>query len=83
MAFEHKAGQFTLFKNDKDGNESRPDYRGVGKDLAGNAVEVAGWIKKGEKGSYMSCRFQVPQTKQAGRPKATASMDDPDGDIPF
>ncbi len=30
MAYEQKPGDFTLFKNDKEGNEKRPDYTGNG-----------------------------------------------------
>lgn len=58
MNYEHRPGTFSLFKNDKGGNESRPDYRGEGKDLAGNLIEVAAWIKSGTKGKFMSCTFK-------------------------
>lgn len=58
MAYEHKPGSFSLFKNDKGDNDKRPDYRGTGKDLDGNAIEIAGWIKQGEKGKFMACLFK-------------------------
>ena len=32
MAYEHKPGSFSLFKNDKGDNEKRPDYTGEGMD---------------------------------------------------
>ena len=59
MAYEQKPGQFVLFKNDKDGNESRPDYRGDGLDLDGNPIQVAAWIKQGKKGKFMACNIQL------------------------
>ena len=59
MAFEHKPGSFALFKNHHKGeNERAPDYKGDGKDLDGNTIEVAAWIKEGAKGKFMSCVFK-------------------------
>ena len=53
MAFELKDGQGTLFKNDKDGVETRPDYRGE-LNIDGTIYKVAGWIKEGKNGKWMS-----------------------------
>jgi hypothetical protein len=91
MAFEHKPGSFSLFKNDKAGNEARPDYRGEGKDLTGNAIEVAAWLKDGGNGKFMSCRFKLkgerPQQVPKPEPKPTAKLpgglEQMDDDIPF
>lgn len=89
MAFEHKPGSFSLFKNDKGGNDQRPDYRGEGKDLDGNAIELAAWIRRVEgKTPFMACTFKLkgePAAKPAAKPAAQsdggiAGMDD---DIPF
>lgn len=85
MAYEHKPGTFTLFKNDKGDNDKRPDYRGEGKDASGGDIEVSAWIKEGGKGKFLSCtmkpkgtRIQTPAAdKKAGKP---SQMDD---DIPF
>ena len=63
MAYEQKPGQFVLFKNDKDGNESRPDYRGDGLDLDGKPIQVAAWIKQGKKGKFMACNIQLKKGK--------------------
>jgi len=65
MAYEHKPGTFSLFKNDKGGNEARPDYRGEGKDLQGKSIEVAAWLKEGSKGKFMSCTFKLAQVRNA------------------
>lgn len=84
MSFEHKPGNFNLFKNDKDGNDKRPDYRGEGTDLQGNKVELAAWIKDGAKGKFMSVtmKTKTAQSTQASRPNEKPSNDFED-DIPF
>ena len=59
--FELREGQGNLFKNDKDGNEKRPDYRGEIKLLDGQTVKLAGWIKQGAKGSFLSLSIDKPR----------------------
>ncbi len=66
MSFEHRPGTFTLFKNEKRTADNQPNYRGEGKDLQGNAIEVAAWLKDGSKGKFMSCSFKV----KSDRPKS-------------
>jgi len=79
MAFVLKDGQGTLHRNDKDGNEARPDYRGEVM-IAGTLYRLSGWIKNGQKGKWMSLSAEVPQ-QEAPAPKQKTI--DPDGDIPF
>ena len=82
MAYEHKPGTFSLFKNDKGENASRPDYRGEGKDLAGKPIEVAAWLKDSAKGKFMSCTFKAAlERTQAAKPAQGRSTDD--DDMPF
>ena len=82
MAYEHKPGTFTLFKNDKGDNDKRPDYRGEGKDEAGNPIEVAAWLQSGPKGKYMACTMKPKgiRTPAADKKAVAAQLDD---DIPF
>jgi len=80
MAFEHKPGSFSLFKNDQKGNEKAPNYRGEGKDHEGNAIEVSAWIRDGAKGKFMSCQFK-PKGQIAAKPMPQVTPDD--SDIPF
>ena len=82
MAYEQKPGDFALFKNDKEGNDKRPDYTGTGVDLDGSRIKVSAWIKQGAKGKFMSCRFQ-PMTRGEPAPTKPAPQDDTDSDIPF
>ena len=80
MAYEHKPGTFSLFKNDKQGNEKRPDYTGEGIDAEGNAIRVSAWLKDGAKGKFMSCRIEPKQDK----PKAVQQpVQDFDSDASF
>ncbi len=84
--YTHKPGTFSLFKNDKGDNDKRPDYRGEGKDMAGNDIEVAAWIKEGGKGKFMSCTFKAKGEKQEPQRRTEQRIDggmDIDSDIPF
>ena len=88
MAYEMKNGQGSLFKNDKEGNDARPDYTGKLM-VDGQLYRVAGWIKasgrSGEK--YMSLHAEA-FTERPARP-ANEPTNNPvaegDGgeDIPF
>lgn len=87
--FQQRNLSGALFKNDKGGNEARPDYRG---DICINGVnyELAAWIKEGQKGKYMSLSAKekeerapaVPARSQAPAPRGRG-FDDMDSDIPF
>lgn len=89
MPFEHRPGTFSLFKNSKKSSDKSPDYRGEGKDAAGNDIEVAAWMKDGSKGKFMSCTFKLKgeraDTPKPATPpaKSESSFDDMDDDIPF
>jgi len=74
-----------LFKNDKDGNEKRPDYTGK-IDVNGKEYRLSAWIRKGQRGSFMSLSVQEPgESKKGGqRPKVdSGGSRDPNDDIPF
>lgn len=76
MAYEHKDGSGSLFRNDKGDNASRPDYRG---DLmvGGTLYEVAGWIKESSNGNKFLSLSAKP--KDAKEPKKVKEAED----IPF
>jgi len=80
MAFVLKDGQGTLHRNDKDGVETRPDYRGEVM-IAGTLYRLSGWLKDGQKGKWMSLSAEVPRAKEPEAPKQRNI--DPDNDIPF
>ena len=87
MSYTPKDGSGTLFKNDKQGNPARPDYRGDGM-VNGELVEIAGWIKEGKKGKFLSLSFKpkgerqerAPEPAPEPRQPARAELDD---EIPF
>jgi uncharacterized protein (DUF736 family) len=74
-----------LFKNDKDGNDKRPDYRGSAT-INGVDLNISAWIKRSQKtgDAYMSLSFEP---KKAAAPKRAPVMDETpfkdDADLPF
>ena len=76
MAYEMKDGSGALFRNDKGDNPARPDYRG---DLMidGTVYEIAGWLKEGAKGKFLSLSVKPKEAKpEAKKPPV-------DEEIPF
>ena len=78
-AYEAKEGDISIFINDKEGNEKRPDFTGyalIGPDL--KKMDVSLWIKESGKlrfsgkikepynggGSSPRSKFDVPEVKQ-------------------
>lgn len=49
MAFEQKDNSFTLFENDKKGNEKAPTLKGKGM-ISGKEVKIAVWKRTGKTG---------------------------------
>jgi hypothetical protein len=70
MAYEHKPGSGTLFKNAKKTATNHPDYTGTYKDHNGREFEVAAWIKSGKKGDFLSFATKPKEVKQ------TVNIDD-------
>ena len=77
MAYELKDGQGSLFKNDKEGNERRPDRRGE-INIGGTIYKLSGWIKEGNKGPWLSLKAEV----RMDAPKAPPETG-PDDGIPW
>lgn len=72
MAYEDRDNSGVLFKNDKGGNDRRPDYRGKAM-VNGRKVEISAWIKEGNKGKFMSLSFSEPRDRNDG---GQATVDD-------
>ncbi len=80
MAFEHRPGSLSLFKNDRKNSDSHPDYAGDGMDLAGNPVWVNAWIKEGAKGKFFSISLKAKEPArdtQRGGGGSHSPSDDP------
>lgn len=73
MAFEHKEGQGSIFRNEKQ-NDRQPDYKGTIV-IGGTTYEIAGWVKKSQKGtSYMSLQASVPKKRKEQPSASTQEM---------
>lgn len=78
------ANRGALFKNDKQGNEARPDYKGT-LNVNGQDFWISAWLKSSKAGNkYMSLSAQPKNgERRASSQRATAQDDFDDSDIPF
>ncbi len=67
MAFELKEGQGTLFVNDKQGVENRPDRQGQ-LNIGGTLYRLSGWIKQGKAGPWLSLSAEIPRSSGGSQP---------------
>ena len=86
MAYEIKDNTFSLFENDKKGNDKAPDYKGKGK-VSGVEVKVAVWKRTSQSGvEYWSGSIEEvvqPDMPQAEPEKAEPQPEGLDDTIPF
>jgi uncharacterized protein (DUF736 family) len=75
MAFDREMTGI-LFRNDKGDNPKRPDYRGT-LTMGGTEYVLAGWIKQGQKGKFLSLKVSEGDDRQ---PRAGEKDDE---DCPF
>lgn len=62
MAYEHKDGQGSMFRNEKQ-NDRQPDYKGTIM-INGTVYEIAGWERTSQKGtSYISLQAGLPRER--------------------
>jgi hypothetical protein len=76
-----------LFRNDKKGNEKRPDYKGT-INVNGTDYWLSAWLKSSKAGAkYMSLSVQPKEADPGAKPEqhvpAPAQGADFDDDIPF
>lgn len=97
MAFDTtKQASGVLFKNDRKKNEKAPDYTGnveitpefwamINEKMRGGSVklDLAGWIKQGQRGSFVSLSVRPPFEKQGMGSQSGGSRRLPDDSIPF
>jgi len=85
MAYEHKAGQASLFKNDnRTAENNQPVYRGEGMDLNGNMIRLSLWKKTSSSGlEYLSISMQPKEDKPTPAPTPAPAPKIDDSDIPF
>lgn len=74
-----------LFTNDQKGNEKAPNYKGK-LNVNGKEYEIAGWVRQGKSGSFLSLTVSEPFQKSilTDAPKQTTfSKPKETGDLPF
>lgn len=69
MAYDNEM-RFVLFRNDKNGNDKRPDYRGTAQ-VGGVEYKLSAWIKESAKGKFVSGMIELPKPKDGGQAAAT------------
>ena len=83
MAFEMKDNTFTLFENDKRGNDKAPDYKGKGM-VGGKEVKIAVWKKTGKTGvEYWSGVIEEPAKTEPEPVKEEQPTIDLGDEVPF
>lgn len=67
MAYEHKDGQGSMFRNEKQ-NDRQPDYKGTIV-IGGTTYEIAGWERTSQRGSsYISLQASLPRERDGQDP---------------
>ena len=69
----------TLHKNDKGDNPARPDYRGSA-NIGGVVYDLAGWVKEGKNGKFLSLAVNEPREKPAAAEQDSGQAED---NLPF
>jgi len=78
MAEYDNKNRFVLFKNDKQGNENRPDLTGTITMEDGTEMRMSAWLRESSKGT----KFYSGQI-QAAEAKKPETVTDSIDDIPF
>ena len=71
-----------LFTNDQKGNEKAPVYKGK-INVFGKDYDLAGWIKEGKNGKFLSLKVSEPYNKEVGNKAANKQAEDVSQDLPF
>jgi hypothetical protein len=87
MAYEHREGSGSLFRNHKKEEGSKqPDYRGDAM-IGGEVMEISAWVKEGNGGKFFSLNIKPKQTQEREEKPAPAKVaskfDVLADDIPF
>lgn len=80
MAYEIKDNTFSLFENDKKGNDKAPDYKGKGM-VSGVQVKIAVWKRTSQSGiEYLSGSIEEVPQPDLPQPEPAKEVGD---EIPF
>jgi uncharacterized protein (DUF736 family) len=83
MAYEPKDNTGVIFKNKNKTEEKHPDYTGSAV-VDGVKKDLSAWVKKGEKGKFLSIAIRDPYVKSGEKAaaKTSAKSLDEDDDLP-
>jgi len=74
--YVQKAGTVSLFTNDKEGNDKRPDYTGNMKTPDGKEFKISLWNSVSQKGTnYLSGKVDIPYNPNGDAPSQGSSSD--------
>lgn len=84
MAYEQKDNSGSLWVNDRKESDTHPDRTGSAM-IDGKAYWVNGWIKKSDKGQWLSLAFKPKEAAPARTIKKAkiADVQSMDDEIPF
>lgn len=84
MAYEHKNGQGTAFKNDKyEKGGNQPYARGQVKTPEGKLYDVTLWIPKSDKVNGFNVTLQEPYQKDTTQRETPVKKESQSEDLPF
>jgi hypothetical protein len=78
MAYEHREGSGTLFKNKFKDTDSKPDFKGEIM-LNGQLMDIAAWTKQGAKGEFWSLKVSEKRAVKAN----DFNQKNNDSELPF
>ena len=83
--YEHKEGNGSIFKQSNKPSENSPEYRGTIM-INGDVYELAGWVKQGNTGAFLSLRAKLKggttEVREGEKKKQEKPSEDADA-LPF
>jgi hypothetical protein len=80
MAYQHKPGEYTVFKNKNKKTDKDPEYKGSGVELSGQEVWVSSWVNKPDgKEPYLMIKT-TPKVQEETKPETKPEVQT---DLPF
>lgn len=70
-----------FFKNEKK-SEKAPDYKGK-LNVNGKEFEIAGWVREGKNGKFISLKVSEPYNKEDGNKAANQQAETFKDELPF
>lgn len=67
MAYEQRDNSGSIFVNDRKEKDNHPDRTGTAM-IDGVMYRIAGWLKQGQKGPFLSLAFKPMEDDQHSRP---------------